>query len=52
MILKTRSIVNPTILNGRRISHKRGSKKIMANASGQQTINNKHHRTIARKVFI
>lgn len=52
MILKTRSMVSPTILNGRRMSHNSGKRKIITSANGQQTINNKHHRTIASKVFI
>jgi hypothetical protein len=50
--LKTTSSVNPIILNGRRISHINGSKKIKASAKGQHITNKMNHKKTAIIVFI
>jgi hypothetical protein len=52
IILKTSSSVNPTILNGSKISHRSGSKKINARANGQHRTNRIHHKISASNVFI
>jgi hypothetical protein len=50
--LKTTSSVNPIILNGSKISHINGSKKIKASAKGQHITNKMNHKKIAIIVFI
>jgi hypothetical protein len=50
--LKTRSIVSPTILNGRRISQIRGSRMMSISARGQHNTNRIHQRIIPIRVFI
>lgn len=50
--LKTTSIVNPTILNGRRISQTIGNKINRSNASGQHNTNNIQISTRAKRVLI
>jgi hypothetical protein len=50
--LKTTSMVNPTILNGRRINQTIGKRKINTSANGQQSTNKMHQRIIAISVLI
>lgn len=50
--LNTTSRVNPTILNGRRISQIIGSKNTSISASGQQSTNKIHQRRITSSVLI
>ncbi|MEX2234604.1 MAG: hypothetical protein WD824_20730 [Cyclobacteriaceae bacterium] len=52
MSLKTNSIVNPTILKGRRRSQKRGKRNSMIRAIGQQITSKKHQSTREIKTFI
>jgi hypothetical protein len=50
--LKTRSIVRPTILNGRRSSQISGKRKRMISARGQLITSKKHQRISEIKTFI
>jgi hypothetical protein len=50
--LKITSIVNPTILKGRRINQTIGRRKIKTSANGQQSTNKMHQRIIAISVLI
>ena len=50
--LKTSESVRPTIVNGRRINHIRGSRKIITRATGQQSASKINQRMIANKVFM
>jgi hypothetical protein len=50
--LNTSSMVNPTILNGSRMSQISGNRKSIIKARGQQITNKMHQRIIARKVRI
>lgn len=50
--LNTRSMVSPTILNGRRSSQISGKRNRMMSASGQHTISKKHQRISEIKTFI
>lgn len=51
MNLKIRPIVSPSIIKGRRTSHKTGRKKSTSNAMGQQVTNKRHHRIRIIEVF-
>lgn len=50
--LKTSEMVRPTIVNGRRISHINGSRKINTSARGQHRASKMNQSRIANKVFI
>jgi len=50
--LKTRVMVSPTILNGRRINQMSGNRKIRTKARGQQSTRRMHQRIMASRVFI
>jgi|GEM_PF-5753727 len=52
MNLKMISIEKPMILNGKRMSHNNGNKKMRAMATGQHNTNKIHQRISVNKVFI
>jgi hypothetical protein len=52
MNLKTISIENPMILNGKRMSQIKGKKKINAIAKGQHSTNRMHQRIKVARVLI
>jgi hypothetical protein len=50
--LKTSPIVRPTILNGSKINHRIGKRKMTSSAKGQHSTKSMHQRIIAINVFI